>query len=63
MNRFTNKGLSFPLTLFPCLYLRVVHSLPQSHGIDADIDVTTLVHQLKVGGTLDPRGGTGERQV
>ncbi len=39
MSNFSSYSLS-------CPYLRVVHSLSQSHRIDADIDVTTLVHQL-----------------
>ena len=37
--------LLLPVLLF-CSYLCVVHSLSQSHRVDADIDVTTLVHQL-----------------
>lgn len=38
-------------------------SLSQSNGVDADVNVTTLVHELEVGGALDPRGSTRERQV
>ncbi len=40
-----------------------MHSLSQSHRIDADVDMTTLVHQLEMGGALYPRGSTCERQV
>lgn len=38
-------------------------SLSQSNGVDADVNVTTLVHELEVGGALDPRGSARERQV
>lgn len=39
--------MSIVSSYFPsCTYLRVVHPLSQSHRIDADIDMTTLVHKL-----------------
>lgn len=44
-------------------HLCVVDSLSQSNGVDADVNVTTLVHELEVGGALDPRGSARERQV
>lgn len=44
-------------------YLGVVHPFSQPHRVDADVDVATLVHQLQVGGALDPGGGAGQRQV
>lgn len=40
-----------------------MHSFSQSQRIDANINVTTLVHQLKMRGTLNPRCRACEGQV
>ena len=42
-------------------YLCVVQSLPQSLGVHAHVHMATLIHQLQVGGTMDPRCIAGER--
>lgn len=55
-------ALSLPLQCVRA-YLCVVHAFSQSHGVDADVDVTTLVHELQIRGALHPRCCARERQV